>query len=82
MKNDDNKFSERISKVRKAAGRKGGLATLAKHGVGHMKVIGLKGARVFHQRYELVPMFQNDFAIVDRETHLTKAFLSGMPIEK
>jgi len=82
MKNDDEKIRDRISAARRVAGQRGGLATVARHGIGHMKVIGLKGARVFHQRYKLVPVFMDDFAIVDRETNLTKAFLSGRPFEK
>jgi len=81
MKNNGNKVCDRISAIRRVAGQRGGLATVARHGIGHMKVIGLKGARVFHLRYKLVPFGQDDFAIVDRETNLTKAFLSGMPFE-
>lgn len=81
MTNDERKAIERISRVRSAAGRRGGMNTLVRHGRDHFKKIGRKGAAVFHQRYKLIPVFQNDFAIVDRQTNLTKAFLSGMKIE-
>lgn len=82
MTNDERKAIERISRVRSAAGRRGGLNTLARHGRDHFKKIGREGARVFHERYVLIPVLQNDFAIVDRRTNLTKAFLSGMKIQE
>jgi hypothetical protein len=61
------------------AGRKGGLATLAKHGVAHFKKIGAIGAKVFHRRYRLTPVGLDNFAIVNRETNEVKAFLNGVP---
>jgi hypothetical protein len=66
-----------LTRVRKEAGRRGGLATLARYGVDHFRVIGRKGARVFHSRYRLDPVGLDDFAIVNRETNEVKAFLSG-----
>jgi hypothetical protein len=68
-----------LSKKRSDAGRRGGLVTLARHGVHHFRVIGVKGAKVFHLRYRLTPVGQDDFAIVNRKTNEVKAFLSGMP---
>jgi hypothetical protein len=68
-----------LSKKRSDAGRRGGFATLKRYGVQHFKVIGAKGARVFHLRYKFEPVGQNDFAIVNRRTNEVKAFLSGMP---
>jgi hypothetical protein len=53
------------------AGRAGGLATYAKHGAQHMSAIGKRGARVFWQRYHLVPCDLADFAIVERATGKT-----------
>ena len=50
------------------AGRKGGLATFNKHGAQYMSAIGKRVARVFWQRYRLVPCDLADFAIVERAT--------------
>lgn len=68
-----------LSKKRSEAGRRGGLRTLAVHGHGHFKAIGRKGALVFHRRYKLEPVDQNNFAIVNRVTNEVKAFLNGVP---
>jgi len=66
-----------MSNKKVSAGRRGGLATLARHGVEHFKKIGARGATVFHSRYKLVPVGQDDFAIVNRSTGEVKNFLSG-----
>lgn len=66
-----------MDEKKQAAGRAGGRATLAKHGRGHFQSIGSKGGRVLHERYRLVPVAQDDFALVHRETGQVKAFLSG-----
>jgi len=50
--------------TKREAGRKGGLATVQKHGTQHMAKIGRKGAQVFHARYKLEPFGIGDFAIV------------------
>ena len=68
-----------VNQKRAAAGRRGGQSTLAKHGKEHFQKIGRAGARVFHERYKLEPVFQNDFAIVNRSTGETVAFLNGRP---
>lgn len=68
-----------LSKKRSEAGRRGGRSTLEKHGVEHFKKIGAKGAQVFHRRYRLAPIGQDNFAIVNRETNVVKAFLNGLP---
>jgi len=81
MSKNKNEPRKELTRVRKAAGRMGGLATVRRYGREYMCEIGRKGAAVFHARYELIPIFQDDFAIVDRETKLTKAFLSGMSLE-
>lgn len=72
-------LKESLSRKRAAAGRRGGRATVARHGVEHMRSIGAKGAKVFHSRYKLEPVNQNDFAIVHRETGEVKNFLNGKP---
>lgn len=54
--------------TKRSAGRRGGLATLARHGRQHMQAIGRRGAQVFWRRYHLVPCDLADFAIVERET--------------
>lgn len=78
MQNDVRDSKESLSRKRASAGRRGGLATFAKYGVGHMKVIGAKGAKVFYSRYRLTPVGTSQFAIVCRETNEVKAFLNGM----
>ncbi len=70
-----------LSQQKVNAGRKGGLATFAKYGSDHFRNIGKRGARVFWSRYKLEPVGQSDFAIVNRETLLPIAFLSGKPFE-
>ena len=64
---------------RKEAGRRGGRATVAKHGKDHMSKIGKRGAAVFWKRYAFEPAGQSDFAIVKRDTREVIAFLSGRP---
>lgn len=62
-------------------GRRGGRATVAKHGKEHMRTIGKRGAAAFWKRYTLRPVGTSDFAITDRETGEVLAFLSGKPFE-
>jgi hypothetical protein len=81
MSNKKIVLSEELRRKRRSAGRRGGLQTMARHGREHYRVIGKKGAGVFHKRYELVKFGLMDFAIVNRETKLTVAFLSGMEIQ-
>ena len=66
--------------TKQEAGRKGGRATVAKHGRGHMQKIGRKGAQVFHERYMLEPFGIGDFAVVHRESKRVVAFLSGISL--
>ncbi len=54
--------------TKRAAGRLGGLATLAKHGPEHMRTIGRRGAATFWKRYHLAPVDIAAFAIVERAT--------------
>lgn len=75
------KTKESLSRKRREAGRRGGLATHARHGSEHMRAIGAKGAKVFHSRYRLEPVNLNDFAIIHRDTGEVKAYLSGLPFE-
>jgi hypothetical protein len=70
-----------LSEKRMIAGRRGGVVTLARHGRAHFKKIGAIGAKVFHDRYRLEPVYLNDFAIVNRVTNEVKAYLSGMLLE-
>ena len=62
---------------RKESGRKGGLATVRKHGRQHMAVIGKRGGVMTHERYSLAPVNLSHFAMVDRKTGKIKAYLSG-----
>lgn len=70
-----------MRQAKREAGRRGGLATVKKHGREHMQKIGRAGAMVLHKRYKLEPVDLNDFALVDRETGALKARLSGLPIK-
>jgi general stress protein YciG len=69
--------SDALHTKRKEAGRKGGLATVRKHGRGHMAAIGRRGGEVTHERYSLAPVNLSHFAMVDRRTGKIKAYLSG-----
>ncbi len=77
MKNDVRKVNESLSRKRAEAGRRGGISTVARHGVEHMQKIGRAGARVFHDRYQLTPVGLAQFAVVHRMTGETVAFLDG-----
>lgn len=63
--------------TKQSAGKKGGLATLARHGLAHMREIGKRGAATFWKRYQFEPSGLNDFAIVKRDTREVIAMLSG-----
>lgn len=63
--------------TKQQAGRKGGLATVARHGPDHMRTIGKRGASTFWKRYEMQPAGLSDFAIVERATGKVIAFTSG-----
>ena len=61
---------------KKKAGRKGGRATVAKHGRDHMSRIGKEGARVTWTRYQLSPIGVSGWAMRHRETGEVKAFIN------
>lgn len=65
--------------TKQQAGQIGGRATVAKHGPEHMKVIGKRGAAVTWTRYQLSPIGQSGWAMVDRETHEVKTFINYIP---
>ena len=76
MKNKNNNSFLRIK--RREYGRRGGLATVAKHGADHMSAIGKRGAATFWKRYKMQPVGSSDFAIVKRnDDRVVIAFLSG-----
>lgn len=70
-------LKEDLIEKRREAGRAGGLATLARHGKKHMQKIGRKGAKALHTIYKLIPIAQNDFAMVRRDNGELKAYVSG-----
>lgn len=75
MNNQNDSFG---TMKRREWGRRGGLATVRKHGKEHMSKIGKRGAATFHKRYMLQPVGLNDFAIVKRsDTRVVIGFLSG-----
>ena len=59
--------------TKQSAGRRGGLATLARHGPDHMRAIGKRGASVTWERYSLKPVNESQYAMVDRKTNAIKA---------
>lgn len=61
--------------------RRGGKATVKKHGRDHMSKIGKSGARVFWKRYTLRPTGTADFAIVKREGGEVIGFMSGKRVK-
>lgn len=65
------------SMKRKEWGRRGGRATVAKHGREHMQAIGKRGAASFWKRYTLHPVGTSDFAITSRKTGEVIGFMSG-----
>lgn len=54
--------------TRAQAGSIGGTKTVQKYGREYMAQLAKLGAAAFHAKYELRPISQNDFAIVNRET--------------
>jgi hypothetical protein len=61
------------------AGRLGGIATRDRYGSEHFRKIGKRGAQTTWTRYKLVPVAQDNFAMVHRKTGEVKAFLNGVP---
>ena len=55
--------------TKRTAGAKGGRATVAKYGLGHMAKIGKAGAKTTWTRYSLKPVNESQYAMVDRETN-------------
>lgn len=75
MKTNSNSFGRM---KRREWGRRGGKATVKKHGIEHMRKIGKRGAATFHKLYTLQPVGLNDFAIVKRnDPRIVIGFLSG-----
>lgn len=79
MTKDVRDLHESLSRKRAAAGRRGGLSTVAKYGAEHMRAIGRAGARVFWERYRFSPVGTSQFAVVHRESNQVVAFLDGRP---
>jgi len=71
-----------LSEKRAAAGSKGGKKTVKRYGKRYMKKLGKWGAHRMHSTYEMVPVGQNNFAYVHRETGIVKAFQFGKPVKK
>ncbi len=74
MKNIKNSFS---TMKRKEWGKRGGKATVKKHGKEHMRAIGKRGAQKFWKLYSLRPVGTSDFAIVRRDNGQVIALTSG-----
>lgn len=72
-------MNENQKYTKKSAGQLGGLATFARYGHAHFAQIGRRGAVVTWQRYALQPVGASDFAMVDRQSGVVRALLSGLP---
>lgn len=64
------------------AGRRGGLATFARHGPEHMRAIGRAGARTFWRRYRMTPAGQSGWAILARDTGAVVNFIGALPFQR
>lgn len=62
---------------KRQAGRLGGLETVRKYGIEHMRRIGKKGARATWSKYKLAPVGTSDFAMVERATGKIVALTTG-----
>ena len=71
-----------VDQKKAAAGHKGGKRTVKKYGKRYMRRLGAWGGHRTRSTYQLVPVDQNDFAMVHRETGQVKAYLSGKPVKK
>ena len=69
-----------LSQKRAAAGAKGGRTTVKRYGKRYMRRLAKWAAHVMHSKYRMVPIGQNNFAYVHRETGEVKAF--QFPIEQ
>lgn len=71
-------LSEAQLEQRRRAAPRGGAATVAKYGREYMKELARLGGRAFWQKYKLVPIAINNFAIVYRSTgELTGSTMTG-----
>lgn len=61
------------------AGSKGGRATLAKHGRGHMAKIGKAGAAVTWARYYKAPYGQSQYMMVRRDNNKIVRIIGKAP---
>lgn len=65
-----------------SSGRLGGLATVRRYGVEHMREIGRRGALSFHMRYRLSPDGQSDFLVIVRASGRVVGSLAGRPLSR
>jgi hypothetical protein len=61
------------------SGRRGGLATFAKHGRAHMAAIGKRGALTFWKRYQVHPAGTSGWAIIRRATGEVVNTIGSLP---
>ena len=62
--------------TKREAGRRGGLATVAKYGRGYMSAIGKRGAAALYSRYDILPAGTSGWAMVERATGKVKQIWS------
>ena len=69
-----------LHEKRVAAGRKGGKRTVKRYGKRYMKRLAKWGAFRMHATYRISPVGQCQYALVNRQTNVIKAYLSGKPV--
>ena len=74
------KRSDPKDPIKAAAGHKGGKRTVKKYGKRYMRRLAKWGAHCMHRKYAMVPVAQNNFAYVYRETGVVKSY--QFPIRK
>ncbi len=69
-----------LSQKRAIAGSWGGKKTAKLYGKRYMRKLAKYAAHRLHSIYRLEPVLLNDFALVNRQTNVVKALLSGRPV--
>ena len=62
--------------TKREAGRRGGLATVAKYGRGYMRELGRRGAAALYSRYDILPAGTSGWAMVEKATGKVKQIWS------
>lgn len=71
-----------LSEKRAAAGSKGGKRTVKRYGKRYMRRLAKWGAHRMHATYRITPVGTCQYALVNKETGVIKAYLSGKPVKE